>query len=855
MKIKEKLRKSGLGFIGDVSWGVHFCQFYQTKEDLIEILVPYFKAGLENNEFCMWVTSQPLEEEEVKENLRQAVPFFNFYLEKGQIEIISYRSWCLKNGVFSFEEIMKKWIEKLNYALTNGYDGLRTTGNTSWVGKKDWKEFSYYEKESDRIIGNYRILALCSYCLKNCKAAEIIDVVFNHQFVLIKREGKWEQIESSKRKETEKALQEKRQDLNHAQAVGNLGSWRIDLGKNELAWSDEHYRIFGTPKSTHLTPDTFFSAVHPDDRKYVSKKWKEGMAGKPYDIEHRILVNGKVKWVREMAFLEFDRYGILLGGFGITQDISERKKVEEALIRSENKFRTLAENSPDIISRFDRQKRYIYTNPAATEPFGCSPEETIGKTNNELGMKPENVKLWETHYEKVFTTGKPEAMEFKYISPQAKEYYFYTRVVPEFLNGEVNSVLAISRDITEIKEAETKLKEAYENLEKLVEERTIQLEKAYYSLKESEIGLAEAQKMAHIGNWDWEVARKKGNWSEEMYHIFGLVPRKIAPHFNEYLSYIHPADRELFKNTFNKAINGIPYSFDHRIILANGEERIVHAKSEVILNDRNIPFLLKGIVQDITEQKKAEKALINFEAARKKEIHHRIKNNLQVISSLLDLEAEKFRNREHVKNSEVLKAFRESQDRVMSIALIHEELHEGKVKGTLNISLYLQRLVKKLFQAYRLGNPDLKLDLSIQKDIFFDMDTAVPLGIIINELVSNSLKHAFQGRDKGLIRIGLCREESTECKKKVTEKVTEYAGCKRGKNEKRKKINFILTVLDDGVGMPQNFNFENSETLGIQLVFALLDQLSGKLEVKTDCGTEFIIRFTVPEDQAENLYT
>ena len=87
MKFKEKLRKSGLGFIGDVSWGVHFCQFYQTKEDLIEILVPYFKAGLENNEFCMWVTSQPLEEEEVKENLRQAVPFFIFTWKKGKLKL------------------------------------------------------------------------------------------------------------------------------------------------------------------------------------------------------------------------------------------------------------------------------------------------------------------------------------------------------------------------------------------------------------------------------------------------------------------------------------------------------------------------------------------------------------------------------------------------------------------------------------------------------------------------------------------------------------------------------------------------------------------------------------------------
>jgi len=263
MKILEKLRKSGVDAIGDVPWGIHFCQFYRTKEDLIEILVPYFKVGLENNEFCMWVTSQPLEEEEIKESLRKAVPGFNLYLEKEQIEIISYRSWYLKDGIFNFDEVVKKWIEKLNSALANGYDGLRLTGNTSEVEEKDWKVFLDYEKEADRILGNYRILSLCSYCLERCNAAEIIDVVVNHQFVLIKRAGKWEQIESSKRKEAEKALQENKQNLSYAQAFGNIGSWKLDLRKKELTWSDEHYRIFGITKSTHLTLKPLFQWCIP----------------------------------------------------------------------------------------------------------------------------------------------------------------------------------------------------------------------------------------------------------------------------------------------------------------------------------------------------------------------------------------------------------------------------------------------------------------------------------------------------------------------------------------------------------------------------------------------------------------
>ena len=154
-----------------------------------------------------------------------------------------------------------------------------------------------------------------------------------------------------------------------------------------------------------------------------------------------------------------DSEGKLTGCIHVARDINERKKAEEKMIISEERFRTLAENSPDVIARFDRQNRHIYANPAAAEPYGRSPEEIIGRTHSELGMDPEKVKFWEKHHENVFATGKPETMEFLYKSPQGNEYYFNTQLVPEFIDGKVTSVLAISRNITDLKEAEVKLKE------------------------------------------------------------------------------------------------------------------------------------------------------------------------------------------------------------------------------------------------------------------------------------------------------------------------------------------------------------------------------------------------------------
>jgi PAS domain S-box-containing protein len=128
-----------------------------------------------------------------------------------------------------------------------------------------------------------------------------------------------------------KALQESRADLNRAQVVGQIGSWRLNVTRNVLTWSDETYRIFGVPKGTPLIYETFLGIVHPEDREYVGMMWEAGLRGDPYDIEHRIVADGQVKWVREKAYLEFNDANELLGGFGIAQDITSRKQAELAL--------------------------------------------------------------------------------------------------------------------------------------------------------------------------------------------------------------------------------------------------------------------------------------------------------------------------------------------------------------------------------------------------------------------------------------------------------------------------------------------------------------------------------------------
>jgi two-component sensor histidine kinase len=164
------------------------------------------------------------------------------------------------------------------------------------------------------------------------------------------------------------------------------------------------------------------------------------------------------------------------------------------------------------------------------------------------------------------------------------------------------------------------------------------------------------------------------------------------------------------------------------------------------------------------------------------------------------------------------------------MALIHEELYKGGETDKLNFSSYVRKLAENLILAYTVGNKDISLDVDLEESTFFNVDTAVPLGIIVNEIVSNSFKYAFSGRDKGEIRIKLHREKEGECKKE---------GCKTK--------SYVLSVSDNGVGIPEDLDIENLDSLGLQLVTSLVDQLNGQLEIKRGNGTEFIIRFNSTE--------
>ena len=376
--MRKKVRKTAIDIIGDVPWGTHFCQFYQTKEDLIDILVPYFKAGLEDNEFCMWVTSEPLNVEDAERALKKKVKDLDDYIKKGQIEILDFGQWYTKAGRFDSDEVLKGWVEKEKLALERGFDGLRLTGNTFWLENRDRKKFTDYEAAVNSVIGQHQMLAVCTYCLDKCTASEIMDVMSNHQFAVIKRKGKWEIIESAEHKKTTEALRDSRDYLERLTNSMWDVVFSVKMPERVIEWVNDSFKLTGYDPEDCIGRTTEF--LYPNKRGFIdfgNKLQKAIKAGEDVLQAEQILgrKNGET-FPAEITTTIFREKGEIRRVTSIVRDITERKRAQKALEESEDKYRAIFAQAADSIVLIDAETgELVEFNDKAHEVLGYTREE------------------------------------------------------------------------------------------------------------------------------------------------------------------------------------------------------------------------------------------------------------------------------------------------------------------------------------------------------------------------------------------------------------------------------------------------------------------------------------------------
>lgn len=384
--MEKGLTKLGVDAVGEVPWGTHLCLFYADHQDLVDFLVPYFRAGFTGNELCLWITSEPLDKEAAVKTLRESITDLDRYLDNVQMEIIPYSAWYPRDGSPDLAGATRAWHDKFKQARSRGYEGMRVIGTTAWPDDNDWHKLMEYEMGGNNAEG--RIISVCAYPLGRCDIPEVIDIVSCHQFSLIKREGKWDCFERREHKKIEE---------------------RLNKSVKELRCLYDITSITGAP-DTHL-PQRFTEIVDILPRAFqfpqfafarISINGAEFKTGNYRKTDHRItadiIVNGAKAGDVEVGYTEVPS-SAENGLFSIEErllldavaerlgTITEHRQMEDALRESEEKFSTAFRSSPDmmILTRV-KDGKFLEVNDSFTRFTGYKREELIGRTSAELGL-------------------------------------------------------------------------------------------------------------------------------------------------------------------------------------------------------------------------------------------------------------------------------------------------------------------------------------------------------------------------------------------------------------------------------------------------------------------------------------
>ncbi|MCW3084957.1 MAG: domain S-box [Bacteroidetes bacterium] len=479
----------------------------------------------------------------------------------------------------------------------------------------------------------------------------------------------------------------------------------------------------------------------------------------------------------------------------LEQEITKRKVIQLQLQESQKYTRLIINGSIDMICASDKQGFITEFNAAAQRTFGYTSQEVIGK---HMSMLFENAEQRITITDDELYRKGAYAGEVYNVRKNGELFTsFLSASILKNEEGEIIGAMGVSRDISEVKKAEERL---YAQSAKL---------NAVFESSSHMIWTVDRNIDLTSYNKNHAIFLKK-NYGVNVYIGISMVSGETVS-TKEYNSF--------WIKKYESAFKGDPQHFETKFVDPNARTVWREIFLNPIYDELNNVVGVSGIGHDVTEKKFAEEKIrqsLKEKEVLLKEVHHRVKNNLQVISSILNLQSS------YVKDPGTLNILKESQNRIKSMAFIHESLYQTKDFSSINFSEYVVNLSQNLIQSYSNFENEIKLNLDIQ-NVFLNLDLAIPCGLIINEIISNALKYAFvDKKDDCEITIQMVLKDES----------------------------LVLFIADNGIGLPKEIDYRNTQSLGLQLVVTLTDQLNGNIEMNSDNGTKYTIIFK--QNQVKN---
>lgn len=609
-------------------------------------------------------------------------------------------------------------------------------------------------------------------------------------------------IDITEKKKAEETLVQS--ELKFRAVAETLRAGILIIKGEKIVYSNPYAMEISGYSEKELTSINFWEIIHPDYieevKKRVQSRFKKEFVEPDY--EFKIITKSKEeRWVRANAeLMDYEGEKAILS---ITIDITEIKRAESALILSESKFRAVAESMPAEIVIYQGTK-YIYANPYAEILTGYSVEEIVGQNFWEFTHPEFKETAKERGLKRLRGELTPDRYEMKILTKSGEEKWLdYSASVFE-LNGEP-AVLGTAVDITKRKLTESALSESDERYRAFIQQSTegiyrIEFKKPIDTAKGAEEQVKLMFKYGFIGECNDITASLYGFKSSA--ELIGkgldhfLVPDDEAS-YDFLCDFIKSGYR-----TNNKQSNEI-----------NKDGKTVYfANNAIGIREDGHLLRMWVIRRDITDMKKSEEMLKHSLFEKEvllKEIHHRVKNNLQIVTSLLKLQSA------YITDKKSKELFKESQNRVQSMALIHQRLYQSKNIGSINISEYSKTLITQIMQSFGVDFSKIIVQVKAE-NIFMTIDNAIPCGLIINELATNSLKHAFPDNRGGNISLKIVYIDN----------------------------DYEIDFSDNGIGISKEFDIGKTSSFGLKLVKTLVDQVKGSIQIISENGTKFRIKFS-----------